>query len=339
LKPETLNFEPETLNLLTRFSEKTVLVLGDFFLDEYLLLDRTLSETSLETGLEAYQVIERRVSPGAAGTVAANLRALGAKVIAMGVIGDDGHGFELRRALSAQDINITDLLIAPARVTPTYTKPMMREPDGTIHELNRLDTKNRTPLPYNIPPKLVARLWHWATMVDAIVVGDQVTEPVGGVVNGTLRAALEELGRTERLIMVDSRARGNLFRNVILKLNAAEATRAAGQSTPDAAARTLSAQTGKPVFVTTGEKGIWVATRRETVAVAGVSVPPPIDPVGAGDATIAALALALSSGASPTEAAALANLAAAVTVRKIGTTGTATPAEILEMAAFAHPAA
>ncbi len=320
-------------NLLSQFSHKRVLVLGDFFLDEYLLLDRTLSETSLETGLEAYQVIERRISPGAAGTVAANLRTLGAHVAALGVIGDDGHGFELRRALSAQKIDTDDLLTVANRVTPTYTKPLMREPDGTIHELNRLDIKNRAPLPYHIPPKLVARLWHWATTVDAIVVGDQVAEPVGGVVNGTLRAALEELGRTERVVVVDSRARGNLFRNVILKLNAAEAIRAGGQPTPAAAARALSAQTGKPVFVTDGEKGIWIASRSETIHVAGVAVPPPVDPVGAGDAAIAALTLALCNGASPAEAAELANLAAAVTVRKIGTTGTASPAEISALAA------
>ncbi len=318
--------------LLSQFSHKRVLVLGDFFLDEYLLLDRTLSETSLETGLEAYQVIERRISPGAAGTVAANLRALGAEVIALGVIGDDGRGFELRRALSTLGVDTTDLLTVADRVTPTYTKPMMREPDGTIHELNRLDTKNRKSLPYNVPPKLVARLWQWATMVDAIVVGDQVTESVGGVVNGQVRAALEELGRTERLIVVDSRARGNLFRNVILKLNATEATRASKQSTPDAAARALSAQTGKAVFVTNGEKGIWIATARKTVAIPGISVSPPVDPVGAGDAVMAAIALSLSSGASPAEAAELANFAAAVTVQKIGTTGTASPAEISALA-------
>ena len=38
------------------------------------------------------------------------------------------------------------LVIRPDRFTPTYTKPMMREPDGAMHELNRLDIKNRTPL-------------------------------------------------------------------------------------------------------------------------------------------------------------------------------------------------
>jgi len=324
-------------DLLSQFSQKQVLVLGDFFLDEYLLLDRTLSETSLETGLEAYQVIERRISPGAAGAVAANLRAMGAHVAALSIIGDDGHGFELRRALSMQDIDTTDILTVADRVTPTYTKPMMREPVGTVHELNRLDTKNRQPLPYDIPPKLVARLWHRATMVDAIVVSDQVTEAIGGVVTATLRATLEEMGRTERLIMVDSRARGNLFRNVTLKLNAAEAIHASGQSTPAAAARALSEQTGKTVFVTDGANGIWIATRHKTTSVAGIAVPPPVDPVGAGDAAMAALALALCSGASPTEAAELANLAAAVTVQKIGTTGTASPAEILDLAAKYRP--
>ena len=50
--------------LLACFANIHILVVGDFFLDEYLFLNRTLSETSLETGLEAYQVVEVRSSPG-----------------------------------------------------------------------------------------------------------------------------------------------------------------------------------------------------------------------------------------------------------------------------------
>ncbi len=88
-------------NYWDNFANIHVLVVGDFFLDEYLLLDRTLSETSLETGLEAYQVVDVRTSPGAAGTVCSNLRALGARVSALGAIGQDGKAFELKRGLAS----------------------------------------------------------------------------------------------------------------------------------------------------------------------------------------------------------------------------------------------
>src|SRR5262245_27858280 len=86
--------------ILNRIPGLTVAVFGDLFLDRYLDLDATLTEPSVETGLDAYQVVRVRPSPGAAGTVINNLVALGVKrVYALAVIGDDGEGYELRQAL------------------------------------------------------------------------------------------------------------------------------------------------------------------------------------------------------------------------------------------------
>src|SRR5215813_13534528 len=88
--------------VLSRLPALAVGVLGDLFLDRYLDLDATLTEPSLETGLDAYQVVGVRPYPGAAGTVVNNLVALGVgRVCPVGVIGDDGEGYELRRALAA----------------------------------------------------------------------------------------------------------------------------------------------------------------------------------------------------------------------------------------------
>src|ERR1035437_4946908 len=86
--------------LTAKFPQTNIAVIGDFFLDEYLILDKRLSEISVETNLEAYQVTSTRKNPGAAGTVTNILRSLDAPVAAIGFTGDDGHGFELRRALT-----------------------------------------------------------------------------------------------------------------------------------------------------------------------------------------------------------------------------------------------
>src|ERR687885_2403692 len=87
--------------VLERAPGLTVGVVGDLFLDRYLDLDAALTEPSLETGLDAYQVVRVRPTPGAAGTILNNLVALGVRqVYAIAVIGDDGEGYELRRALS-----------------------------------------------------------------------------------------------------------------------------------------------------------------------------------------------------------------------------------------------
>src|SRR5262245_43109708 len=86
--------------ILNRLPHLTIGVVGDLFLDRYLDIDAALTEPSLETGLDAYQVARVRCHPGAAGTVINNLAALGVgRVCAISVIGDDGEGYELRRAL------------------------------------------------------------------------------------------------------------------------------------------------------------------------------------------------------------------------------------------------
>src|SRR2546421_6009228 len=86
--------------LLDRISRLTIGVVGDLFLDRYLDIDGALTEPSLETGLDAYQVVRVRSIPGAAGTIINNLVALGvAEVLPIAVIGDDGEGHELRQAL------------------------------------------------------------------------------------------------------------------------------------------------------------------------------------------------------------------------------------------------
>src|SRR5438045_5548506 len=92
-------------DVLGRLPYLAVGVVGDLFLDRYLDLDATLTEPSLETGLDAYQVVDVRPSPGAAGTVINNLAALGVnRVCAVSVIGDDGEGYELNRALRELDV-------------------------------------------------------------------------------------------------------------------------------------------------------------------------------------------------------------------------------------------
>src|SRR2546423_1778286 len=86
--------------ILERIPALSVGVLGDLFLDRYLDIDASLTEPSIETGLDAYQVVRVRSSPGAAGTVINNLVALGVgRVCPVAVIGADGEGYELRQAL------------------------------------------------------------------------------------------------------------------------------------------------------------------------------------------------------------------------------------------------
>ena len=327
--------ESRLRELLARFPALTVLVLGDFFLDKYLEIERRLSETSLETGLEAYQVTATRPSPGAAGTVVSNLRALGAQVRCLGVIGDTGEGYELQRCLDRIGADQSLLIVRPDLLTPTYTKPMMHEPDGRVHELQRLDIKNRAPLPAAVEEEIIARLRQAAPQVDAVIVSEYVQERNCGVVTDRVRQEVATLGAAHpgKPFIADSRTRIGLYRQVAIKSNRAEATRAFGlqpDEAMEAAACAFARRNGRPVFITLGARGMLACDAQGCTAVPTVRETGPIDPVGAGDSALAGITCALAVDATKEEAALVGNLAAAVTIRQIGTTGTATPEGILE---------
>jgi len=331
----------EKLNaLFNNFGQIKLLVVGDFFLDKYFFLDRSLSEVSLETGLEAYQVVEVRPIPGGAGTVAKDLAVLGAKAIALSVIGNDGEGLELVRSLRTFGVDTTYLLSSSKWLTPTYIKSIMRELDGTLHELNRIDIKNRLPLPEELEKELILRIQQLVLEVDGVALVDQAGEY--GIVTKNIIQLVQQLADAfpNKIFIADSRTRIKLFRNVIIKPNYREAAIAVGidpvavlknSETLYCVGEALKRQTGKNVYITLGEAGIFLLTDRENACIPAVPVEGPIDPVGAGDAVMAGLLSALCAGADYVEAAEFAMLVAGVTIQKLWTTGEATPEEIFSL--------
>lgn len=344
--------------ILGKFRQKRILVIGDFFLDKYFLLDPARTEISLETNLEAYQVVDIRCSPGAAGTVTSNLRAMEVQVSAVGVIGDDGEGYDLRRRLQATGVDVTGLIVRQDRRTPTYAKPMMQEKDGSLRELNRLDTKNLARLPAEAEEQMLQKLRERIEGVDAVIAADQVPEEDCGCVTAALREELSRLATRypEKFISADSRERIGRFRNLIVKPNARETVGALEQSA-DTAVQILAARmrtviageeksynlddwvpcgtwlqkiSGKPLFLTMGSQGILVFENHGFTHQPARKISGPVDIVGAGDATMSGIMAALSAGATAVEAAEVGCLASSVTIRQLGTTGTATQAQILE---------
>lgn len=336
--------------ILQAIPRLTVGVLGDLFLDRYLDIDAGLTEPSLETGLDAYQVVGVRAYPGAAGTVINNLAALGAgEIVPISLVGDDGEGYELRQALQKMpSVRLSRLVLSSARRTPTYTKPMLCARAALPRELNRLDIKNRQALPTEVEAALVAHLTAEWPMLDVLLVLDQVSEAECGVVSTRVREQVcgRAGGEPGKIVIADSRERIGLFRGVWLKPNERECLRAVGEQNPlspggrgveggldiSGAIRTLTERTQRPVFCTRSERGMLVAEPGETtpIHVPAYAIAGPIDPVGAGDSSSAALACALASGASRGEAASFANLVASITIQQIGTTGTASPQQIRE---------
>ena len=348
-------------HLLAKFSDVRIAIVGDFFLDRYWQVDPALDEASIETGLAAWQVVETRCSPGAAGTVAANLAALGVgQIEAVGFVGNDGEGFELQNCFNRLGISRKYLQQTPLCVTPCYTKPMR---NGV--EMNRVDIKNRSATPTTIESRVIDSINELTDLsqphcVDAVIIMDQVSEENCGVITENVRSRLIELGRERKhqrpLIYADSRERIGLFREMLIKCNDREALEQFGLYDEHKMAKVpreilqncgwrLAQRTGRAVFITMGPQGQLLFDPEKQGAsntpeqnvrhVPAVSVEGEIDICGAGDSTSAALVASLCAGATLEEAALIGNLAASVTIRKIGQTGTASPDEILA----AHKAA
>ncbi len=306
--------------------------------------DPSLDEPSIETGLTARQVVEIRKIPGAAGTVTNNLAALGVgRIDAVGLIGEDGQGYELMQGLSQTGVDVSGLIQLKDRFTPTYIKPMVRAASGEV-ELERIDIKNRAVTSKEVEHQLADALWSRLhpnmahDPVNAIIIADQVSERNCGVITDHMQAVLGDMATKQPQVtfFADSRLRIGEFSSVIIKPNKFEAANAisnshAGDVSLDQAmafGRVLAARNGKTVFVTVGEDGILACTPTTVSHVPTFPAEGPVDIVGAGDSTTAGIVCALCAGASPAEAAFIGNLCAAVTIHKLGTTGTATPLEL-----------
>jgi bifunctional ADP-heptose synthase (sugar kinase/adenylyltransferase) len=172
--------------------------------------------------------------------------------------------------------------------------------------------------------------------VDGLIVLDQVDEEDWGVVPGRVRKFLEQITRDmpDKLIYVDSRAHLRQFEFGVLKGNRVELLAAAGLEQDDdestrKAVQVLSGRTGRAVFATLGEDGVLVARPGcQPEHVPGCPAPGPVDIVGAGDSATSGIVSSLLCGADEIEAATMGNLAASITVQQLGTTGTASPAQI-----------
>jgi rfaE bifunctional protein kinase chain/domain len=315
-------------------------LVGDLCLDRYFEIDSALQETSIETGLPVHNVTRVRCQPGAAGTILNNLVALGiGQIFPAAIIGHDGEGFELRRALEEKPGVFLDYLVESlGRRTFTYSKPLVLEKGKAPVELSRLDIKNWTPTPEPLQDHIIRAARELAPKVDALILLDQVDMPETGVITSKVLKAIADICREypELLILADSRRSLRNYPPVSLKMNAAELaamTARSGAATEEVMkqASLLAKEFGRYVFVTLSEKGIVGARHDGVEHCPALPVRGEIDIVGAGDSVTANLAAALAGGAKLREALEVAMLASSIVIHQLGTTGTASRKQLAEL--------
>ncbi len=314
-------------------------VVGDFVLDGYWYADMTLAQLSREAPLYNRPVVAETYSPGGASNVAWNLADLGAgEVHAISVIGADWRGSLLKDIFQRLGIRLDHLLERPGWKTPFYGKVILTGWD-TRQEDARLDMINQHSLGVEDEDLLAEALRQAVPQLDMLIIADYI--PLG-VITPRVRGVLLELAKRypQVTFLADSRERIAHFQPLVIKPNEIEARQLffPGQAPAsislealEKAALELNVRTKKPVYITLGEKGCLLCEMPAAVRLPAVKVSPPLDTVGAGDTFLASLGAGLAAGATAQEAGCLANLAAAITIQKVGLTGTASPDEILAM--------
>jgi D-beta-D-heptose 7-phosphate kinase/D-beta-D-heptose 1-phosphate adenosyltransferase len=312
----------EILDLLR---DRNVVVLGDVMLDEFVWGDVT--RISPEAPVPVVDVRRESVHLGGAANVLANLVALGARGSVVGVIGSDAAGERLKtglRELGAQD---QCLIVDETRPSTIKTRIIAHS-----QLVVRADRESRAQVNGKLEEKIVACLKSALDDADAFVVSDYDK----GVVTPAILREILPLAYERVPVLIDPKLRNfNAYRPATLVTpNHHEALRMSdSEDTSDDgshyAAKVIREKLGcDAVLITRGDRGMMLLEANGEPVYVKTAAREVYDVTGAGDTVIAALAGALSAGATMLEAASLANHAAGIVVGKVGT-ATATAAELI----------
>jgi D-glycero-beta-D-manno-heptose-7-phosphate kinase len=310
--------------LLHGARDKRIAVIGDVMLDVYLTGD--VDRISPEAPVPVVRVRDRKYALGGAANVAQNVLAIGAECDLVGAVGNDIGGRTLIDMLGALGASGTSLVMVE-RPTTQKTRIVARS-----QQLVRVDEENDGDLVGSEVERLLEAVRDAARGASAVVLEDYNK---GVLVPAVIREAID-IGLAKGVpIIVDPKFR-NFFAYrgaTIFKPNRRELEAALGAAVdvdhPDAVPAALQRLGVEHILLTLGDRGMALFSAHGEVARVPTVARQVYDVVGAGDTVTAYLAAMLSAGASPSEAAVIANVAAGIEVGKLGA-ATVTPDEILE---------
>ncbi|MGH7388810.1 MAG: bifunctional heptose 7-phosphate kinase/heptose 1-phosphate adenyltransferase [Candidatus Rokuibacteriota bacterium] len=307
---------------IDRFAGRVVAVVGDLITDEYLI--GKPGRISREAPVIILRFTDRDVRLGGAANAAHNVHALGARVVPIGVVGRDGPGEELMTLFRGVGIPTDGLVVEAARTTPVKTRIMAGGYQATRQQVVRIDREPAGELAPTTEDAVLARLTALAARADAIVVSDYGYGTVTPRVFERVRAIARERGG---IVTVDSRYELPRFTGVTAATpNEAELGELTGAPVDDeravekAGRQLLDRLDAGMLLVTRGSQGLALLEREGAATFIPIFGTDEIaDVTGAGDTVISAFTVGLASGASPAEAATLANVAGGLVVMKRGT--------------------
>lgn len=303
--------------LLKDFSSKKIAVIGDLVADQY--LSGSIARVSREAPVFILRHNETRTLPGAAANTAANIAALGAAVLAVGVIGDDANGEALCGALEQANVAADMIQKVPGWKTPTKVRVLAAHQHAIHQQVIRIDYEPEKELDSPFADRLIDAAIEACAAADAVVISDYNY----GTATARLFDAVK-LAANERKIplVVDSRFRLAEFAGATSATpNQDEVDQLVedGGSVPqlEALCRRLEFRS---LLVTRGNNGmLMVRPGQQAVEIPAVGSLDAVDVTGAGDTVTAAYSLGLACGFDEVDAARLANHAGGLVVMKRGT--------------------
>lgn len=306
------------LNRIAQLEAKRmkILVLGDVMLDHYEYGEVT--RISPEAPVQIVQLERENYVLGGAGNVANNLAALRANVLVAGIIGPDQNGQRVKDCLEKSFINSEGLIIDERR--PTTVK---RRTVSGKSQLLRVDYERTHPIDSELQTHLLSFIKQQLGNIDAIVLSDYAK----GVLTPEVSEQTIALANAQKIpVVVDGKPKNahNYMDATLIKPNLKEAREMMGANAHlfsiDSMGQSLSKELNSNIFITLGDKGIYVFEKNgSSMLVPAKKVVPVYDVTGAGDTVTAISALGLAQGIGLAEIAELANAGGRLVVQKPGT--------------------
>ena len=313
--------DTKIVEIIEKFSEARVLVIGDIMLDRYLW--GSVNRISPEAPVPIVKVEKTSLVLGGAANVAANIVGLGGKVILNGVIGDDAEADALSDLLEKSGISSEFLIRVKNRPTTIKTRIVAHN-----QHVVRIDQETNDCVKEKISDEIFAKIENLKNQFSIIVLSDYAK----GVLSESLILRLIKLGKCEnKMVLADPKGKNfaKYKEATMLTPNQRETLEACGF---EETTENLAEEAGKllleklsleSLLVTQGERGMTLLQAGnpvEEVHYLKATARKVYDVTGAGDTVIAVVATALAVGANFRQAAVIANLAAGLVVEKVGTT-------------------
>jgi rfaE bifunctional protein kinase chain/domain len=302
--------------ILKKFPGQRILVLGDVILDWYWW--GQASRLSPEAPVPVVRKQRTTLQPGGAGNTAANLAALGARVSLFGVTGEDSHANDLKAALSACGVETGGLITDSGRPTTTKTRVI-----AAHQQVVRVDEESTHPISTDIADAVLKAVLEDLHNAGAIVISDYAK---GFLTPPLLDAVIGEARRAGKRVFADPKgADAARYRGVfLLKPNRVELGLLTGLPSEThaeilaAGSRLAGNMPGTHILVTEGSEGMTLFAESQAPEHLAPAPRQVFDVTGAGDTVLAAIAMAVTAGASWTQAMQLAAEAAGIAIGQMG---------------------